>query len=165
MYKGQLTGFPLEVVEIMMQRQEEQGNARDASVFENDKWEDIGNKGFSHGRSIEGSEFWQKVIAENNFDLFFKKYPKKAELTYPRVMMVSNRPITKTNKGIKKEVYTERLGKYVAWKDNNSVLSEGYYYAAEIEKQDIIKLTIEQVIAEVAAKYDVDPDLIKIVKK
>ena len=35
MYKGQLEGFPSEIVERMLKYQVEQGNKEDVSVFEN----------------------------------------------------------------------------------------------------------------------------------
>lgn len=71
MYKGQLKGFPTEVVEKMLERQVQQGNERDVSVFEDDI-----SSGFTWGKTIEGYEFWESVIRKENFDLFFKRYPR-----------------------------------------------------------------------------------------
>lgn len=37
MYKGQLEGFPKEIVERMLECQVEQGNSRDVSIFEENR--------------------------------------------------------------------------------------------------------------------------------
>jgi len=71
MYKGQLEGFPKEVVEKMLERQEEQGNERDVSVFEEGKF-----AGFYFEDTEEGRYFWDDVIRNRNFNVFFEKYPK-----------------------------------------------------------------------------------------
>lgn len=76
MYKGQLEGFPQEVVEKMLDEQEAQGNKRDVSVFEaavNSGAYD----GFDWNDTVDGYYFWQRVIGTKDFDLFFEKYPKK----------------------------------------------------------------------------------------
>lgn len=97
MYKGQLEGFPKEIVEKMLERQVEQGNPRDVSVFEIDKYEEI--SGFSWEKTIEGDDFWCDIIDSKNFDVFFERYPltieydtpssegPKEELTFPRKML------------------------------------------------------------------------------
>ena len=80
-YKGDLEGFPEEVVEAMLDYQEEQGNERDVTVFETE----IDRNGFSGDFSggftwrdtPEGFRFWQEVLGNKNFDLYFDKYPKK----------------------------------------------------------------------------------------
>jgi hypothetical protein len=69
-YKGNIEGFPEEVVWKMLDRQEEQGNKRDVTVFE---WNRFG--GFIRTSTSEGEEFWLKVFLERNFKLFFVKYP------------------------------------------------------------------------------------------
>ncbi len=78
-YKGQLKGFPKEVVEKMLERQVEQGNPRSVEVFERICASDT--SGFVWGKSPEGIMFWGSVIFDKNFDLFFKKYPKQKQAT------------------------------------------------------------------------------------
>lgn len=87
-YKGQLEGFPVEIVEKMLERQVEQGNKRDISVFEKNVL--AGGKrgeGFTWDKTPEGHNFWLHVISRRNFEVFFDRYPKK-ELTFPRKMLV-----------------------------------------------------------------------------
>ena len=75
-FKGELQGFPVEVVEKMLERQVEQGNKRDLSVFEKSIYfyKNIG--GFNWDETIEGTSFWDKVLRVKNFHHFFEKYPK-----------------------------------------------------------------------------------------
>lgn len=91
MYKGQLEGFPKEVVEKMLERQVEQGNPKDVSVFEKDNAAGKSEKGFDWHESVEKSLFWYYVIIVGKFDIFFEKYPKSEpdanQLTFPREMM------------------------------------------------------------------------------
>lgn len=77
-YKGDLKGFPEEIVESMLDYQEEQGNERDVTVFEKDRF--LGGyegDGFVWAETVEGYGFWHEVIVNKNFDLYFDKYPKK----------------------------------------------------------------------------------------
>jgi len=84
-YKGQLKGFPKEVVKKMLERQVDQGRVRDVSAFE--KYIEANSSGFNWSESMEGGEFWKKVIKEKNFDLFFQKYPKEEKID-PRIEVV-----------------------------------------------------------------------------
>jgi hypothetical protein len=68
--------FPQEVIEKMLERQEEQGNRQDVTVFERDPQATDYRGGFNWTASPEGYSFWVEVIEKNNFDLFFEKYPK-----------------------------------------------------------------------------------------
>ena len=77
--KGELTGFPKEIIARMLDCQEEQGNKRDINVFERDKEANNQKKGFNWLRTQEGQVFWFKVIGCRIFDLFFEKYPKKED--------------------------------------------------------------------------------------
>lgn len=75
MYKGQLEGFPPEIVEKMLYYQEKQGNKRDVTIFE--KRKDSYSSGFCWDNTEEEFDFWDDVINNKNFDLFFEKYPKQ----------------------------------------------------------------------------------------
>lgn len=115
MYKGQLKGFPKEVVKRMLECQEEQGNKRDVSVFEMKVGKGAMDGGFDWGRTKEKSVFWSDVINYKMFKTFFKKYPKKQE--YPKVMFVSNKPILEEfaeNKS-KRVVFLEKNSLFFAW--------------------------------------------------
>ena len=69
--KNDLEGFPEEIINAMLDEQERQGDDRDIEVFRDSIW-----NGFIFGCSKEGHEFWNKVISNKDFDVFFEKYPK-----------------------------------------------------------------------------------------
>ena len=107
MYKGQLTGFPTEVVEKMLYYQVEHGNKRDVTVFEDDKIAPLNKGGFIWNDTPENNDFWNDVISYKNFDLFFERYPKQQQTT--NTMNVKQ--IIKDNDI--KEVYSAYHGIYV----------------------------------------------------
>ena len=75
-FRGEIEGFPEEVVIEMERRQVAQGNDRDVSVFEYHR--DAGRMcgGFTWGRTDEGEDFWKEVIAYRNFSLFYEQFPE-----------------------------------------------------------------------------------------
>lgn len=73
---GDLKGFPIEVVEKILDYQYKQFGKKDISVFQYDRYSGKDNKGFIWGNTIEGHNFWRDVISRKEFDLFFKRYPK-----------------------------------------------------------------------------------------
>ncbi len=77
--KGDIEGFPPEVVEKMLERQFEQTGKKDIKVFQKYKScsETVG--GFYWSSSIEKHDFWSKIILAREFDVFFEKYPKEQE--------------------------------------------------------------------------------------
>jgi len=87
--KGQLEGFPLEIIDKIIEKQVEQGNEANVEVFEDNITIDRDLGGFDWIDTEEGREFWLKVINNKEFNLFFKKYPKEdKELPLPRVIEV-----------------------------------------------------------------------------
>ena len=81
---GDLKDFPIEVVEKMLECQNKQVGKKDISVFQKDRCEDTGGKGFSWSATTEGHNFWKNVIRDRNFDLFFERYPKVSKNVYIR---------------------------------------------------------------------------------
>ena len=75
-YKGELKGFPQEIVERMLDCQVEQGNERDVRVFEDDVTADKDEGGFSWSELSEDGLFWVRVITSRDFEIFFKRYPQ-----------------------------------------------------------------------------------------
>ena len=133
-YKGDLKGFPQEVVEKMLERQVGQGNKKDVSVFERCNGEDYNCGGFDWHRTIEGDDFWDEVIEYQDFNVFFKRYPKKE---YPRVMLVSNNEVIWQTR----VVFMEKKGVYIAWASAETIEEAEestnpipWTYAKEIEK-------------------------------
>ena len=66
-YKGQLEGFPIEVVEKMLHYQVEQGNKRDVTIFEANKLAAKCQQGFEWTDTPENQDFWSHVIDKKNF--------------------------------------------------------------------------------------------------
>lgn len=75
-FRGEIEGFPEEVVIEMEIRQVAQGNAADVSVFENDRMADCSEGGFTWSRTYEGEDFWNEVIEDRNFSLFYERFPE-----------------------------------------------------------------------------------------
>lgn len=75
---GEIEGFPIKVVEKMIERQVEQGFEANVKVFQRKKTAGAGLKGFSWNESREGQDFWHDVIMKRKFDIFFAKYPERS---------------------------------------------------------------------------------------
>ena len=71
---GDIEGFPKEVLELMLERQYEQTGKINIEVFKDNR---ISGIGFMWSESKEGHGFWDNVIYDKKFDVFFEKYPKK----------------------------------------------------------------------------------------
>lgn len=136
MYKRQLEGFPREIVERMLKYQVEQDNKEDISIFELAPGADRHFGGFNWADTIEGVDWWSKIIDYKNFNVFFNKYPKTS---YPKVMMVGNYyPLTE-----KRVVFMEKCGKFIAWtnvetiEDTETVLDTcSWKYAEDIKPEN-----------------------------
>lgn len=76
---GDLENFPIEVVEKMLQMQYKQYGEKDISVFQNNRRSE---KGFLWENTIEGHDFWRRVISCKEFDVFFDRYPKLSRRVY-----------------------------------------------------------------------------------
>lgn len=74
---GDIKDFPIEVVEKMIEKQIEQGNKIDLKIFQRNNASSADFGGFDWVKTFEGSMFWREVTQERNFNLFFKRYPKK----------------------------------------------------------------------------------------
>lgn len=81
-YKGELEGFPQEIVERMLDYQVEQGNKRDVSVFEEDRTCGQFEGAFDWYYTVEKDDFWDLVLVMRDFGVFFERYPRST--TTPR---------------------------------------------------------------------------------
>ena len=75
--KGDLKGFPKEIIARMLECQKNQWNKIDVSVFERNRIAGEAFKGIVWVQTKEGFDFWNDIIRFKNFTLFFEKYPKK----------------------------------------------------------------------------------------
>lgn len=183
---GQLLDFPIEVVQKMVERQVEQGNKPDVTIFQKDCRATKLEGGFTWEPTIEGDGFWYRVIALRVFDLFFGRYPKDS---LSKKVYIWGHP-TKGNKVI--EALKERGGI-----DNSfgtgyaGNRSDGIYYIDPItsgikfckndsddrlekllfnmvttyhEKIEINEDEVELTLDEIAEKFGVDVKKLKIKK-
>jgi len=147
-FKGQLKGFPPEVVEKILEYQVKQGNPRNIEVFEERICSLKASGGFDWLNTIEGLDFWNRVLFHKNWNVFFEKYPKNV---YPKVMLVS------TNKEfISAEirvVFMEKCDRYLAW-SNTTTLEDSekepyattWPYAKDLPEEPVItEVTLEEV--------------------
>jgi hypothetical protein len=72
-----LKGFPIEVVEKMLEKQQVQTGDANIETLQN-----IICGGFQWDNTSEGFNFWDSVILRKDFNLFFAKYPKKTKYVY-----------------------------------------------------------------------------------
>ena len=68
---GDIEGFPIEVVQKMVEEQVKQGDDADVTAFQESHY-----GGFFWLKTKDGADFWNEVICWKNFKLFFEKYPK-----------------------------------------------------------------------------------------
>ena len=73
---GELREFPLVVVQKMIERQVMQGNPANVKVFQADTTAEQLDGGFDWDIAPEGWDFWDKVIAGMEFNVFFERYPE-----------------------------------------------------------------------------------------
>jgi hypothetical protein len=73
---GELRGFPLAIVQKMVERQVMQGNSANIKVFQTNTTTKRLDGGFQWEDSPEGFDFWNNVIAGMEFNVFFVRYPE-----------------------------------------------------------------------------------------
>lgn len=72
---GDIKGFPIEVVQKMIERQVEQGNKADVKIFQNLHISPVEYGGFEWNKSIEGAPFWNDVIGNKKIPHILQKIP------------------------------------------------------------------------------------------
>lgn len=68
--------FPPEIKLKVKQKVEEQDNVYLEANFDTHISRDRLDDGFTWHRTEEGAEFWRRVLLDENFEVFFKRYPK-----------------------------------------------------------------------------------------
>lgn len=173
--KGDIKDFPIEVVQKMVDEQVEQGNKADVEVFQ--KNADAGmDSGFCWSTTYDGYCFWDDVIRGRNFDLFFKKYPKKPKLVYIVGDTKKGKDIIKTLEeyvGINQHNYSGTCGDGVLYyiEPNNNIIelcnvkTNKMLYNVLLETYTAIKVDkffLEVSMEEIAEKFGVDVSNLKI---
>ena len=72
--------LPVEIQERMLDEQERQGNTRNEKVFEADTSAPGRDGGFVWSKSVDGFDFWDRIIGIGDFAVFYEKYPKRPAL-------------------------------------------------------------------------------------
>lgn len=72
--KGEIKGFPIEVVQRMVDCQVLQGNKANVLVFQHDATANQYQGGFDWDETKEGHTFWECIIGEGKFDVFIKHF-------------------------------------------------------------------------------------------
>lgn len=174
---GDLENFPIEVVEKMLQNQYKQLNKIDIAIFQNSKISDAQHGGFQWDTTIEGSEFWFEVIRKKRFNVFFERYAKSNE--------VCIRGDVNNGKNVIKELESRGgINHHNYFGDVNGQLYfidpvTNYIVKAnenlEIPLQNLLKTVyteispgeyamVELTMGEIAEKFGVDPELLRIKK-
>ena len=167
--------FPIELVEKMIEEQVKQGNKADAEVFQKNASTDAEDGGFDWDKTDNDIDFWQEVIGEGNFDLFFEKYPKKAKLVYIAGDSEIGMDIIKTlekygginehnYKGDRDDVvyYIEPNNNFIEicdFKLNNLLYEVLLATYTSIDAEQII---LEVTMEEIAKKFGVDVSILRI---
>lgn len=76
---GNIKNFPIEVVKKMVEEQVRQGNKANIKVFQKYNVADSRQGGFDWDHTKDGCLFWHSVIIDEDFSVFFEKYPKVAD--------------------------------------------------------------------------------------
>jgi hypothetical protein len=69
--------LPAEIQQRMLDEQVRQGNPRNAEVFEESISATSSDGGFFWVESVDGYDFWGKIIVDGDFSDFYAKYPKR----------------------------------------------------------------------------------------
>lgn len=147
---GDIKGFPIELVQWMVDQQVAQGNKADVEVFHGNRWRSKLNGGFQWRKTELGLDLCREIILEKNFDLFFKHFPKQEDKHFglPKLKAVE---MWVSEDGVK------WYKQYVVGVYNNKYITTNWSYwkhARPIHQP--VKLTR----AEIADKFGVSKDFI-----
>lgn len=125
---GDISNFPIEIVQKMVDYQVKQGNMPNVAVFQKNCAAAKSQSGFDWNNTDEGNNFWCDVIYLDNFDLFFKKYPKKEQKAmneFAKKDLIPGKHIVRFNNGIIGIVICdESNNKYIHTKDDYMLLDD-----------------------------------------
>jgi hypothetical protein len=75
--------LPIEIQKRMLECQVEQGNNKDETVFREYVWVGKHSGGFTWDKTDEGEDFWNDIIHNKNFNVFFERYPNNVIIQVP----------------------------------------------------------------------------------
>jgi len=163
---GDIEGFPIEVVQKMVDYQE----VPDVTVFQRTSYEGT-PRGFTWSVSSEGGDFWNDVILNTDFQKFFQKYPKQEfdiVLTHSNGFQIFREPVlmevscTSTFiTTVERYIFGKKYNKYYAWGDTVDGDVHIWQYVRPIQQpkeEPIIELTLQQI----AEKFNIDSSKLRI---
>lgn len=169
--------FPIEVVQKMIEEQVKQGNEANVSIFQKFCIASIIEGGFDWERTTDGDTFWQNVIGRQDFNVFFKKYPKKPNLVYIVGDSEVGMDIIKTLEkygGINEHNFEGNREDCVYYIEPNNNFIEVCVFEKEIKLWEVLMATYQPIDAEeflveitmedVAKKFGVDVNKLRIKK-
>ena len=174
---GNIKDFPIEVVEKMIEEQVKQGNCPNVEVFQNYANADTADGGFNWSDTKDGDDFWMEVIDDGNFELFFEKYPKKANLVYIAGDSEIGMDIIKTLEkygGINEHNYKGERDDVAYYIEPNNNFIEVCDFDTNIKLWEVLMATytpieveesvLEVTMEEIAKKFGVDVTNLRIKK-
>ena len=174
---GSIKDFPIEVVEKMIEEQVKQGNCPNVEVFQNYPNADTADGGFNWSDTKDGYDFWMEVIDDDNFELFFEKYPKKANLIYIAGDSEIGMDIIKTLEkygGINEHNYKGERDDVAYYIEPNNNFIEVCDFDTNIKLWEVLMATytpieaeesvLEVTMEEIAEKFGVDVTNLRIKK-
>lgn len=99
-----LSGFPIEVVQRMVDYQYMQTGVSNVLIFQNNVVAGIHGYGFYWYDTAEGDDFWRDVIENKDFAIFFKRYPKVVSVSDGSLYIVEEEDLTGDLMGFPKEI-------------------------------------------------------------
>lgn len=129
--KGAIANYPIEVVEKMIEHQVAQGNKPDVEAFYKYASNDAEEGGFNWKDTVEGVHFWDEVIGNNNYNVFFERYPKDIDGKISKAYEIFNKAESAV-RDLMKSRFTELL-KDTDWEKPMVVWMDGYMVNTWIE--------------------------------
>lgn len=100
----ELYGFPIEIVQMMVDNQYKQTGVSDVLIFQDDVIAGVNRGGFFWSDTTDGERFWRGVIEKRDFDSFFKSYPKAEVVCDDILYEVKDEDLTGDLVGLPKEI-------------------------------------------------------------
>jgi hypothetical protein len=171
---GELSEFPLPIVQKMIAHQVMQGNPANVEVFQADPTTPRSDGGFEWEDSPEGWDFWGSVIEGMEFNIFFERYPE-----CNRVYIIVDRNSNNIGENIIKTLekyggintnnysgndfgaiyYIEPVSNIIQICDNSTGHEDKLLYKVLLATYTHIKpmeFTLEVTMEEIAEKFGVD---------
>ena len=148
--------LPVEIQERMLECQVEQGNPRDASVFEMNIAASAIGGGFDWNETEEESAVWAIIIAKGEYMEFYNLHPKQPfipELYEGVPMEVSNDEDFEFSYTL--PVFGKANGFYFAWKQQESGIEVTKWFYARPIQTKVPTYTKEELVKIVGHEFNI----------